>query len=96
MSESEPTSPGQAAYLRGNDCLDRHDLDAAWAAYSEALALDPDNLDARYNRAIVSIQRDAYEAAGVQHIVLALTNPDGDSRHRAMDTLAKLFEITPR
>jgi probable F420-dependent oxidoreductase len=41
-------------------------------------------------------ERDAYEAAGVQHIVLALTNPDGDSRHRAMDRLAKLFEIAPR
>jgi probable F420-dependent oxidoreductase len=41
-------------------------------------------------------ERDAYEAAGVQHVVLALTNPDADSRCRAMEKLAKLFDVTPR
>jgi hypothetical protein len=41
-------------------------------------------------------ERDIYEQAGVQHVVIALRSPDVDSRLKAVEQLARLFTLDPR
>ncbi len=53
------------------------------------------NLDER-DEADILRERDAYEAAGVQHIVIALRSADPHSRLQMVERLAKLLELEPR
>jgi probable F420-dependent oxidoreductase len=41
-------------------------------------------------------ERDAYEAAGVQHVVISLSSPDVVSRLETMEHLAKMFGVGAR
>jgi probable F420-dependent oxidoreductase len=51
---------------------------------------------ARRSEEEVLAERDAYEAAGVQHVVIALDTPDLDVRTRDVRRLAEIFGIQPR
>jgi probable F420-dependent oxidoreductase len=41
-------------------------------------------------------ERDAFEAAGVQHVVIALAGPDPGARLQSVRRLAEILELTPR
>jgi hypothetical protein len=41
-------------------------------------------------------EREIYERAGVQHVIIALRSPDVDSRLKAVEQLALLFNLEPR
>jgi probable F420-dependent oxidoreductase len=53
------------------------------------------DLDRRTEDEIVA-ERDAFEAAGVQHVVIALATADLETRKVNVGRLAELFELTPR
>jgi probable F420-dependent oxidoreductase len=40
--------------------------------------------------------RDTYEAAGVQHVVISLRSRDAESRLQTVERLAKIFDLKPR
>jgi alkanesulfonate monooxygenase SsuD/methylene tetrahydromethanopterin reductase-like flavin-dependent oxidoreductase (luciferase family) len=41
-------------------------------------------------------ERDVFESAGVQHMVISLSSPDPDSRLQTMERLARMFKLEPR
>ncbi len=53
-----------AAYNRGNALARQGDYEAAIAAYEEALAADPDNEDARYNRDLLRQLQNQQQSGG--------------------------------
>ncbi|MBC8425509.1 tetratricopeptide repeat protein [bacterium] len=63
-------------YNRGVDALASGRLEAAEAAFDEALAIDPDFDDARYNLALVQLRRGRNEAAESLLVALRERRPD--------------------
>jgi probable F420-dependent oxidoreductase len=51
---------------------------------------------AERNEADILRERDIYEAAGVQHVVIALRSADPEARLQMVERLAKLLELRPR
>ena len=50
----------------------------------------------RRDAAEILMERDLYEAAGVQHMVIALRSPDPASRLATLKRLAEMLELKPR
>jgi probable F420-dependent oxidoreductase len=48
------------------------------------------------NEADILRERDIYEVAGVQHVVIALSSPDPGSYLRSVERLAEILELKPR
>ena len=60
---AEPRYLAMEPYNRGVEALQRGEIDAADKEFREAVSLDPDFIDARYNLALVESRRGRHDAA---------------------------------
>ncbi len=81
-SDSEKTSGNGGAKAKGDECLQNDDLDGAVAAYSDAIAADP-NMQAAYNNRGVALQRQGQTDKAIADFTKAIDLNAADARPHA-------------